>query len=81
MIFSEAFPITIKGKPAQVRVVRNNGYCWGRVIFKDGKEFDVSIQRDHYERIDEEAAASFERAAKRGKLLEPLGSWRIGWAE
>lgn len=80
MIFSDAFPITFNGKPAQIRVIRNDGFCWGRLITKRS-ERDVYTKRDYYEQEDLVAAQAFERAAKRGNIEPPAASWRIGWAE
>lgn len=77
MIFSEAFPFTYKGRPAQLRVIRNNGFCWGRIVCKRGGELDVWTRSDQYERTDE-AAAAFIRAAKRGSVEPAVGS-PIGW--
>lgn len=75
MIESNARDITIQGKPGRLSVIRNNGYCWGRIRFagKDEKQLDVFTKRDHYERTDEEALDSFERAAKRGQVEEAVG--------
>lgn len=65
MLISQAFPLTYDRKPAQMRVLRNDGYCWGRLITADGAQLDVATARDHYDDCDEDAAASFIRAAKR----------------
>ncbi|MFN8758832.1 MAG: hypothetical protein ACK5XA_08490 [Tagaea sp.] len=75
-LWSEVFPAgRIKRQPAQVRVVRNSGECWGRLVLKDGTEMDVFVNRDWYDQEDEEAAAAFVRAARRGKASPPAG-WR-----
>jgi hypothetical protein len=81
MIFSDAFPITFKGQPAQLRVVRNDGFCWGRLVLKSGEELDIETGRDQYERADEDAAVAFENAAKRGNVEPAVGEYRIGWAD
>lgn len=66
----------IKGQPAQVHVVRNNGACWGRIVLKDGAEHDVDTARDWYDQEDEEAAAAFVRKA-RSRPRELNGAY--GW--
>jgi hypothetical protein len=78
MLSSEMFPITLKGKPAQLYVCRNNAFCWGRVVLPNGKNYDVDTRRDYYDQEDLVAAEAFERAAKRGKL-ELSKSWPIAW--
>lgn len=78
MIISEAFPFTLKKQPAQMYVVRNDGFCWGRLVLEDGTEYDVESKRDRYDYDDDEAAASFIYLAKRGMIEEPMSSWRIG---
>jgi hypothetical protein len=75
MISVGPFPARIKGEEAQIHVLRNNGFCWGRVVFKDGREFDVGTNRDYYDQEDEVAAEHFERLARRGKMEAPAG-WR-----
>jgi hypothetical protein len=32
MIRSKPFPFTFRGAPAELRVVRNDGYCWGEIV-------------------------------------------------
>lgn len=83
MIASEAFPVTYQGKPAQIRVLRNNAHCWGRLILKNGREFDIppAESADKYDCIDEDAAEYFERRMNRGHVEPAMGSWRFGWAD
>lgn len=70
MLISHARRITFRGKSADLRVLRNDGYCWGLLV--DGvNAFDVSTRRDHYGRIDEDALDAFERAARNPKCIEP----------
>lgn len=80
MHISEVFPATFKGEPAQVRVVRSDGYCWGRLVTKT-EEFDISTSRDYYDAPDEDAAEAFIRAVKRGKVESIVSTSPIGWAE
>jgi hypothetical protein len=74
MNISEATAFTYKGKSAEMYVLRNNGYCWGRVITSRGLQLDVSTRRDHYDREDGDAANAFIRKAKRGGVEPMAGS-------
>lgn len=66
-MFSEFhFNFRFKRQHAQMHVCWNNGYCWGRIVTKDGREFDVHTARDYYD-DHVRGAEAFERAAKRGK--------------
>jgi hypothetical protein len=72
---------TYKRQPAQIYVIRNDGFCWGRLVLKDGTNFDISTSRDYYEHDDVSAAEAFERAMRRGKVEEPMASWTIDYDE
>ena len=66
MIASESFPFVFRRKPATLTVMRNNGYCWGRIDAPhQSKPLDVITARDWYEFPDEEAAQAFIRKAER----------------
>lgn len=81
MIFSDMYRITFKGKPARLWVMRNNAYCWGRIVVKGQKrELDVVPRRDCYNDDDDSAAATMERVAKRGRVETAL-SWPMGWVD
>ena len=64
MILSDPFPFALKGKPALLRVVRNNGACWGEIRC-GAQRFRVETRRDLYERTDEDAANALINVAKR----------------
>lgn len=82
MMISHAVPFTYKGQDAQMRVLRNNGYCWGRMVLADGTEVDVSTNTDHYDDTDTEAAEAFIRAARFARCRSaPATTWRAGFAE
>jgi hypothetical protein len=81
VIASDPIPVTIKGRAAQMRVIRNSGFCWGRIIYPDNMEADVHPQRDFYNWTDEEAVRAMERHANRKGTTEVLGSWRFGWEQ
>lgn len=75
MIESTAVDFEYKGEPAKMAVLRNNGYCWGRIY--QGKEcLDVTIRKDWYDYSDEDAAQAFIRAARRESNVEPAAGWR-----
>lgn len=76
MIESASRAITHDGKPAQLSVIRNDGYCWGRIRFQDDREpqLDVMTRKDCYDDDDTAALDTFERAAKRGRV-EPAVGW------
>jgi hypothetical protein len=76
MLMTDAFNITYKGEPAKLYVMRNDGYCWGRVVTKDGEELDAITRKDYYDQEDEVAAVAFERAAKRGNV-ESAAGWLL----
>jgi hypothetical protein len=64
MILSDPFPFALKGKSALLRVVRNNGHCWGEI--RCGAErHRIDSRLDLYERTDEQAANVLIAAAKR----------------
>lgn len=77
-IISDGYEFTFKRKPARMHVIRNDGFCWGRLVTADD-EFDVSTRRDFYDYDDETAAEAFIRVAKTGRYEEPYASWRVGW--
>lgn len=64
MTLSDPFPFTYQGRPAEMRVCRNNGYCWGQISC-GGTVFEIETRVDHYERTDEDAAQAFIRTAQR----------------
>lgn len=71
MILSDPFPFALKGKPAQLRVVRNNGHCWGEIRCGADRHA-VSSRLDLYERTDEQAAqVLIAKAKRRPDELEP----------
>lgn len=79
MISSDARPITYRGKPALLYVIRNDGFCWGRVVLPDGTNLDVNTAADHYHRDDESALDAFERATKHTHKVEPAVGWPMEW--
>lgn len=78
MLISHARRIQWRGKPADLRVVRNDGYCWGLLV--DGEAaWDVSTRRDLYDYCDTDALDAFERASRNPRCVEPaIKAW---WPE
>ena len=70
MIISDAFPFEVRGTTALMRVVRNDGYCWGNMTV-GAVQVDVSTRSDQYDKTDEEAARAFMRAAKNPANIAP----------
>ena len=62
-------------------MLRNDGFCWGRVVFKGGRECDVTTAADYYDQEDEVAAEAFERSARRGNMTLPKGGPGFEWQE
>lgn len=72
---------TFRKRPARMYVVRNDGFCYGRLCVTQPSgvihEHDVATKRDYYERDDADAAQAFINAARRGNFEEPMASWRL----
>ena len=79
---SDRVTIEYKGKPAQLCVIRSDGYCWGRLVTPDGQEFDVSPagDDDYYDLPDVDAREAFEEAMKADDMVVvPATSGELGW--
>lgn len=71
---SPAYPFRMNGRSGYfMRVLRSDGWCWGRVIAPDGTQRDVLTKHDQYEKPDEDAAQAFIRAALRGQTQPIMG--------
>lgn len=76
MLESHARPLTYQGRPAQLSVIRSNGYCWGRIRFPDGSHpKDVVTTDDLYERTDEDALDELERLSANPNHVEMAHGW------
>lgn len=65
--------VTYEGQPAELRVLRNNGYCWG-VVYAPGtwdQLCHVDLEQDMYEDQDDEALDAMEGALAEGVGLDP----------
>jgi hypothetical protein len=71
MQISEGFPVTFRGAPAQLHILRNDGYCWGRLVTASGEQFDVSPAEedlDLYDYADGDAATVLETTG----VIQPI---------
>ncbi|MBT2325506.1 hypothetical protein J7E62_24540 [Variovorax paradoxus] len=77
MIMSDAVAVTFRGEPATLRVMRNDGYCWGRIVAYDKQQFDVSVPDDEdvYDDCDEHALERFEECMHDEILVSPAVAW------
>jgi len=81
MLISAAIKIKHEGQDAQVSVLRNNGYCWGRLVLADGREFDIEPDDDFYGEDDDYVLGELQQlAANAGNLCLCAGA-PIGWDE
>jgi len=51
-----------------LRVIRNDGYCWGEIRLADGWRAAIVPRRDQYDNSDDDAAAVMFRAARAGRM-------------
>ena len=72
MLISGGRKIRFRGKRAVLIVLRNNGYCWGRVECPDGRRFDIDADEDHYDDEDDDAIDAFIEYAKDDKNIHPV---------
>jgi hypothetical protein len=72
MLISEGHEFSFRKQPATMTVLRNDGYCWGRIETADGQRFDVSTGKDWYDYDDESAAEGFVRASRRSSNVDPV---------
>jgi hypothetical protein len=75
--FTDAIPITFRGKLADLCVIRNDGYCWGRITTAAGEQFDVSPIEDEdlYDSDDVDARQRFEELARDEANISPAQAW------
>jgi len=72
-IISQPRSIRFQGAPATLRVLRNNGRCWGRLTTRDGRRFDVeTADEDLYDLDDELALDNLEAFAMEEENLREL---------
>ena len=77
MLISAPHAVRYKRRPAVLYVLRNNGYCWARLVTGKTAEYDVFTRRDLYDEPDDYAAEVFMAAARRGNIEQPAGSMRL----
>lgn len=72
-IISQPRSIRFQGAPATLRVLRNNGHCWGRLTTRDGRRFNVeTADEDLYDLDDELALNNLEAFATEEENLVEL---------
>lgn len=70
---------TYRGQPAQISVLRNNGYCWGQLVTKSLGQFTIDLDRDLYDCGDAEVAEELDAIVQQAQGdLEPA-PWEISW--
>jgi hypothetical protein len=81
MIASHTRQITVRGWTAKpvvgsLSVIRNDGYCWGRIVLPSGRQLDVSSgETDLYDLPDEDALDIFEELAEDADNVEEAVGW------
>ena len=57
---SKSLDVQFRGKPAELVIMRNDGFCWGRIDSPMG-QFDVIPQNDLYDETDDTALECMAR--------------------
>lgn len=84
MIRSGPFHYTLLGRPVNLLILRNAGYCWGRLVFAGGENFDVGgTERDLYDWDDASAADEIvdHIRAHGSNVLERTSIWMQDYEE
>ena len=78
MIESKSVEFVYAGKRATICVMRNNGYCWGRIDTEDGSELDVVTPKDLYDEDDDYVIKAYLKVARGTRVgtIEPATGWR-----
>lgn len=74
MTESEAVGFEYKGKPAKMSVMRNDGYCWGRIRQGD-VQLDVETDDDLYDETDAGALDVLIQAAGNPNNVSSAEGW------
>lgn len=80
MLISHARLIDYIGQPpksAQLYVMRNDGFCWGRIVLADGTNLDVDSVADYYWSADEHALDMFEELSTIPRHVSPAEGWPL----
>lgn len=77
MIASHSIPITYKGVQATLEVLRNDGFCWGRITTEQGAQLDVNAPEgeDLYDWADSDAIDRLEELAQDESNVTPGVGW------
>lgn len=81
MLISSPRRTIYKDTEARLFVLRNNGYCWGRLVLPDQTQFDVEPPdgKDPYDWPDWDAADLLEEQVAAGRVTGPLHSMELWW--
>lgn len=82
MLISHVRLIDYVGQPpksAQLMVLRNDGFCWGRIVLADGTNLDVDSASDYYEYDDEYVLDRFEDLSTIPRHVSPAQGWPMQW--
>lgn len=77
MLISHHRTIDYHGAPAELMVVRNDGYCWGRIVTAAGQHLDVDpptedgAEVDLYDETDTDALDVLEAQARDDANVSP----------
>lgn len=76
MLISYTNPIEFQGQQAEIRVLRNDGFCWGHITAAGGRQFDVNPREngedlDLYDEADADALETLERLAQDPTNVSP----------
>jgi hypothetical protein len=66
MLISKSLSVTHEGKPATLVVLRNDGFCWGRLQAASG-DLDVLPDFDLYDETDDTALDILARIVATGE--------------
>ncbi len=73
MLISHAREVTFRGCLASLFVLRNDGYCWGRIKTRTGQSFDIDAPDgiDPYDDPDEDALDTFAACLDNPAAISP----------
>lgn len=72
MQLSEPITIQFRGQAALLRLLRSDGFCWGRIrVAGKSQLFDVIPPRDLYEQPDHAVLAALAVYAQDDSCVEP----------
>lgn len=70
MLISHARDLTFRNEPAELYVLRSDGFCWGRLKTKTA-DFDVNPEEDWYDYPDEDVLDFLEELLNHPAAIAP----------